>query len=53
MCYDVSTTTCAEFYCVNLILACVVLCQFRSKKYVGVEKIKSESELASLLFIIL
>ena len=47
-----TTTTCAEFYCVNLPLACVILCQFRSKKYVGAEKIISESELATLSFII-
>ena len=47
-----TTTACAEFYCVNLPLACVILCQFRSKKYVGAEKIISESELATLSFII-
>ena len=49
---NTNTTTCAEFYCVNLPLACVVLCQFSSKKYVGVEKIISESELATLSFTI-
>ena len=47
-----TTTTCAEFYCVNLPLACVVICQLRSKNYVGAEKLISESELATLSFII-
>ena len=47
-----TTTTCSEFYCVNLPLACVVICQFRSKKYVGAEKMISEWELATLAFII-